>query len=586
MEENTKPQTNTNPQSPPTPPQETDKKVADTSTPSESTDETSAPTPPPAASSDATTQSDTASEDVDDSKSSEEKDNPVVGVARSGMKVHPPASNPSKADTSAPAPEAEQSKTQESPAQTPEKSTPTPQMGSALQSSITDTSVKQPAPPTAEKKEVAPPPPKPHQQEEVKDSVQQNQPHSEKPAQTKSSGISSYSATQNDPVTPTKETEPAPKEPTIQREMNPFPTTPPPASAPPTPPPSRPTMSAMPANPLENPGPTKGPKAYLVEYLLSLVMTGALVGIVISFFSSIVNSIGASGAGGGWAARFAYTSSLATLSASIVFVVALFLVSKRCRKSEEAMPAIKHNKWRKGFLAIFLVLVGISALTAATTMVYNIVSLIGSVGVVSIEIGDTARSIINSIFAFAVLASTLMLYAQDYRISTMNPRLERLHHWGLIVGVIGLGIVFMALPLRNHRDAYIDGIASSDIRILQRAVDDHARSENELPSNLRSLDVGDDIDGRVDNYEYIESDDGNTYELCADFRTDTTGESSGGNPLEDALVGSGFGMTPSRDNNPDYHEDGRVCFEYEAPITSSPGFGSDDLDDEWSEFFQ
>lgn len=311
----------------------------------------------------------------------------------------------------------------------------------------------------------------------------------------------------------------------------------------------------------------KGQKAYLVEYFLSLVITGTLIGLTLSFFKSIVDSIGEDGAiASAWGASFAYTSSLVAISTAVVFMAALMVVSRRCLKTEQTMPEVKFSRWRKGFLGLFLVILGLSALGSAVTMVYNIISLVASMGVTAVDFGETAKSIATSTFSFIVLTSTLMLYTQDYRAGNMNKTLSMLHHYGLILGVLVLTILFFAMPLRAHRDSFIDGIASRDIRSLNRLVDDYASENKELPEDLSALRLKGDIDGRADNYEYIPED--SSYKLCAEFRTDTTENKAVGNPLENALSGSLYRSSYSTSNNPNYHKKGRQCFDYDAPVSS------------------
>lgn len=316
------------------------------------------------------------------------------------------------------------------------------------------------------------------------------------------------------------------------------------------------------ATPPSSPEGNRGgkPTSYLVEYILSLIMVGTLLGLAITFFGNILDSIGGDSASSGWAARWAFTTSLTQLSTAIVFVVGFWWLARRSYRVEDNAPEVKQHRWRKGFLGLFLVLVGLAALSAAVALVYHVLSLLASIGVTDIEGWEATKNILISLFSTVLLAATAMLYTQDYRGANMNPLMHKLHHYGLMLGVIILAVLFAVFPLRAERNSFIDAVASDDIETLNELVDDYSRDEGELPKKLSDVDMEEELESRLDNYEY--KPDGRSYELCADFRTDTTDEDANGNPLEDAFGTSG--LTRTRDNDPYHHESGEQCFEYDA----------------------
>lgn len=348
-----------------------------------------------------------------------------------------------------------------------------------------------------------------------------------------------------------------------------------------TPPPAPTTNTAVAPPPdtsyPQNDSGDGSPKAYLVKYFLSLLITGTLIALVISFFSSIVDSLGAESADSGWTAQFAYQSSLGKVSVAIVFGAALWLLAKQCYATEKAFPAIKTNRWRKGFLGVFLILLGIAALSAGATLVYNIVSLIASMGITYIDGAETTKSIVNNVFATTVLTLTAILYAQDFASGKMSALMRNMHHYGLLISIVVLTVLFAALPLQAQRDSFIDHVTSDDIEALQNRISRYTTDEGELPENLSDLELSDGLKKRVDNYEYTTNT--SSYEICAEFRTDTTeAESSSGNPLEDMLGGSLYPDDSSREDDPTYHEEGRECFEFEAyGIDRFDSFNSDEF---------
>lgn len=324
-----------------------------------------------------------------------------------------------------------------------------------------------------------------------------------------------------------------------------------------------PPPSTVASSPQENGDTGANPKAYLVKYILSLIATGVLITLVISFFSGIVDSIGTESAGSGWMAKFAYQSSLGKISAAIVFSLALWFMARQCYATEKTLPAVKSNRWRKGFLGVFLVILGISALIAGATLVYNVVSLIASIGIADIDGVETTKSIVNSTFSTFVLTATAILYAKDYTSSRMSPLARNAHHYGLLISIVVLTVLFVALPLQAQRNSFIDNIASNDIETLESKISSYVRSENELPEELSDLELDEKVEKRLDNYDYTSKT--SSYEICAEFRTDTTEEeSSSGNPLEDVLTGPSYTGSSSSEDDPDHHQEGRQCFEYEA----------------------
>lgn len=306
-------------------------------------------------------------------------------------------------------------------------------------------------------------------------------------------------------------------------------------------------------------------RAYLVEYFMSLLITGTLIGVAISFFNSIVSSIGANSSGSGWVAKFAYTSSLATLSTALVFIAVLVFVSRRCRALEEESPEIKANRWRKGFLGFFLILVAIAALSATVALVYGLVSLIASIGVTSVHIGDTIKGLSVTGFSVIILASTFMLYSQDYRSGNMNQLFAKFHRYGLVILVLFLTLLFIFMPLKQQRNSFVDGIKARDITALHYQVDRYVTKNNKLPEALDNVELKD-FEGNLSNYEYKPGD--SSYELCADFKTDTQRTTDNSNPLEAALYGSSFSSSSSY-VDPNFHDSGNQCFKYDARLYSN-----------------
>lgn len=314
-------------------------------------------------------------------------------------------------------------------------------------------------------------------------------------------------------------------------------------------------------------------RAYLVEYFMILISTGVLLGVVAAMFSNII-AYTDKDRDPGMLDGFAYTASVSMIASLLIVIPLIVVLTKRITGSEFKNAALKDMGWRKGFLGIFLVITSLFALGYAIGYMYELVSYFASFG-----LGGDAKSfpwrgllengVIASLFTF-----TAWLYSYDYRQQpNVRAGMIRLHHYGLIVLAVFFTIIYLATAFQQQRGAFIDEAISGDLRNIRNKIDAYESDNNKLPSSLDDLELNKQQESRAEkfNYEYTSERRGNTYTLCAEFKTDTRNKGSGSqNPLT-AFSGSSYDeySRSSSKDDPTIHDKGRACFEYEAYGSSS-----------------
>lgn len=122
-----------------------------------------------------------------------------------------------------------------------------------------------------------------------------------------------------------------------------------------------------------------------------------------------------------------------------------------------------------------------------------------------------------------------------------------------ILTVVGLATIGLQVPaIQEQRAVASDQQTVSDLQDVATAIDTYLSSEHGLPSSLQVLSIETDAKGRLDKYQY-KAGSGNSYELCATFKTDTTkSEITNGSSTATDYIASynSFGQHPK----------GRHCF--------------------------
>lgn len=313
-----------------------------------------------------------------------------------------------------------------------------------------------------------------------------------------------------------------------------------------------------------------GSRAYLVEYALLLIITGALLYVVNTLFASSLDYISSPKPQPKFGGGFAYTSSLAMLASAVVFMPALLFLTRRTKGSEQQSPDLKSINWRKAFLGIFLIIVGLTAIAQSVVLTYEVISRVAGVGLPGIKTDAAWKEILKPLFAAILFGLTIGLYARDYRTTELDDRhemLSRIHRYGLVLLSLVLGIVFCLTTLRVQRNTFIDNAIENDIKSIKSKVDSYYYKKSKLPKSISDLTLSDEVENRVKAYDYKYSTvSGRSYKLCAKFKTDTTKESTNGtNALEsylDKSYGDSYRSSESKTADPAIHKAGEECFSY------------------------
>ena len=240
-------------------------------------------------------------------------------------------------------------------------------------------------------------------------------------------------------------------------------------------------------------------KTYLIEFLLYLIITGILLGLAVSFFTGIVNSIG-SESQSFWGAESVYNNSLMQISSALVLALFAWVLSGRCYKTESSSPAVKQHKWRKAFLAIFIVLVSLSALGATVAFVGGIAMLIGGIGLEGSDSTDAVQGLSIGLFSALLLWGAALLYGNDYLNKRVAGGLSIVRRYGLLALVVVLALAYILFPLQDERAAITDD--SQDPGLFEPFEDSGSNWEDDWNDDWE-----DDWDDDWDSFEQDDDDE-------------------------------------------------------------------------------
>ncbi len=108
-------------------------------------------------------------------------------------------------------------------------------------------------------------------------------------------------------------------------------------------------------------------------------------------------------------------------------------------------------------------------------------------------------------------------------------------------------------PLSEQRNRSIDRAIEDDFSSISSDVDDYYSDNRRLPDELDDLKLSDEVESRAKKYGYqLDKETSQSYELCANFRTDTTSEYE-----DDDIYFSSYYKAQT-------HRSGFDCIEYEV----------------------
>lgn len=310
-------------------------------------------------------------------------------------------------------------------------------------------------------------------------------------------------------------------------------------------------------------------RAYLAEYAVLMIVITSLLWLATSMFGSILDYLGGKYEPS-FGERFAYTASLATLAGVTVLLPIQTIFTRRTRKSEEIDSTIKNLGWRKGFLSFFLITVFLSAIGFATTLMYDIFSWLASQGLGTSDNPGFWKDILKHVFGASLFGFTAWLYARDYRaggtVDDVHSKLSKVHRYALAFIILVLAVLFIAFPLRVQRNSFIDDTIANDLRSIKYKVEDYQRDKKKLPGSMNDIDLTDEQKAHAKAYDYkYKSSSRTSYELCAEFKTDTKDKNpGGGNPLERFSGASYYDSYAEQEDDPSRHSKGEDCFSFKV----------------------
>lgn len=306
-------------------------------------------------------------------------------------------------------------------------------------------------------------------------------------------------------------------------------------------------------------------RAYLAEYVVLLIVLSTLIFVINSLFGGIIDNFGEQKQSWYWSGSWAYKVSIGQLATTVALIPILLLLTKRTGGSEEASPAIKTSNWRKAFLGVFLITMGVTAVGYTVGLLYIVASAVANAGLAVDTDVSLWQALAKNVFAIVLFGLSALLYARDYReVSEGNVHLwRRIHRYGLVLLAIILAIIFIASPLQKQRSAYVDDLVVDDLQSITSAISTYASDKQKLPSTLSDVDLSKEVKARLSSqkYEYKPTQNSSKYQLCATFKTDAS-KNDENNPLS-ALSGASLNTTDT-DQSPRTHKKGYQCFDKTA----------------------
>lgn len=167
--------------------------------------------------------------------------------------------------------------------------------------------------------------------------------------------------------------------------------------------------------------------AYLPEYLVMLLMLTALLYAVTRLLNigidSIIHAEKSTSSSSSLSSlydisTFELVSSLATVAVSLPAFIVLYM---RTKASETENPDVRTHRWRKGFLASFIVVQMLTIVGNLTSLAYQIISrMVDGKDALSLITGSTQgdpvwQLVLASILNVVLIAFVVFVIAKDYR---------------------------------------------------------------------------------------------------------------------------------------------------------------------------
>lgn len=191
-------------------------------------------------------------------------------------------------------------------------------------------------------------------------------------------------------------------------------------------------------------------RAYLFEYGLLLLVVGATLLVLVNMLQQLVADIVSDSKLSAFEAESSFGNSVLLLSAALVLIPMLVVLTQRTAAAERINPAIKNTGCRKIFLGIFLSTVSISAIALSIYFVNSIMTFLTGAN----SVFDSAQSLGLGLSAL-IVSIVAMAFASDYRHVAGQTRSLYLHRarYALVFGGLIIASLFIVAPMNTYRDA-------------------------------------------------------------------------------------------------------------------------------------
>ncbi|PID29316.1 hypothetical protein CR983_04145 [Candidatus Saccharibacteria bacterium] len=204
-------------------------------------------------------------------------------------------------------------------------------------------------------------------------------------------------------------------------------------------------------------------------------------------------------------------SALWSAASVLVWLPVCYAFYMRSRAHMEQHPEVADRLTQRTFTIMYQIVMMITVIGFAFTALYSLLNAF-------VQVNDVAEAMARVSLPSAVSA---LVFGGAFIAFFRRPLVSRkvfANGMAVLAVLIVLPVIVMSMVML--RGANADEVRSSDLAELSSRVKKVAYSDYELPESLADVDTNG-LEMPVDGYKYNVVDDG-TFELCANFQTDTS----------------------------------------------------------------
>ncbi|MCE7936588.1 hypothetical protein DYH10_02260 [Candidatus Saccharibacteria bacterium CPR2] len=301
-------------------------------------------------------------------------------------------------------------------------------------------------------------------------------------------------------------------------------------------------------------------KLYLLEFIIYIIGLSLTLATIIFMLQSTVLYFGDDKRSGLFGS-YEYQISLYFMTLLAVVLPLSVIFSRRTRLKEIEDENVFRNKNRRVVLYLFLLVLTLFAVFGLATFIFDTVDQIIAGG--KFKDGDSDPYWVRAANHFIALTFYVVtaIYFVVRRASSRVKSSGVYFTLGLGLVAVAGSILVIIFPFNAQYNTYVDNFIENDIKGISTNIESYALEKSKLPENLDALELSGQVKKRAQTFGYsykVESQ--NQYQLCATFKSDTTGE-------KDSYSNSwlDFGSKYSKNNvDPSRHKSGQECFDYKV----------------------